>query len=173
MDKLLNNLTKAQLIDFINELINNNDLSVDTVKNYLCSKDLTAQEIDILEKLKNFILLNEQDKQYIQSILDKRRNTKVNSLLHGQDKFIKSLVETKIQKFFSLSWNVYPKKVGKSVGYKAFVKLVKDFKLKDLDTNCLYIIKKIKQYKQICEEEQKEEQYIMHFSTFCNSKKYL
>ena len=139
----------------------------------MCGKELNREEIEILDKLKNSISLNDTDQQYIKTTLEKRNNTKVNSLLHSKDKFVKALIEIKVQGYFTLSWKAYPKKVGKSVGYKAFVNLVKDFKLKDLDTNCKYILQKIHAYKQTCENEQKEEQYIMHFSTFCNSKKYL
>lgn len=173
MNELLNKLTKIELIDFINELISNNELTTETIKNYLCVKEMSSEEVEILDKLKNSISLNETEKQLIRVALDKRNNTKLNSILHGKDKFIKSLVEIKIQKYFSLCWENYPKKVGKSVGYKAFVKLVRDFKLKDFDSGCMYILQKIKSYKQTCENEQKEEQFIMHFATFCNSKKYL
>lgn len=173
MEELLNKLTKNELIDLINELITNNELTSDIIKNYLCIKDMSNEELNILEKIKNSISLNDIEKEYIQNVLDKRNNTKLNSLLHGKDKFIKAIIEIKIKNYFSICWENYPKKVGKLVGYKSFVKLVRDFKLKDLNSKCMYILQKIKQYKQNCENEQKEEQFIMHFTTFCNSKKYL
>lgn len=170
---LLDRLSKSELMNLLDTLITNNSVLEQAIQENLVIKEMSNEEMQIIDKLNNSCSLNENEKAYIKDVLEKKNNTKIDSLLHNKNKFIKVLTEFKVQRFFTLAWENYPKKVGKQVGYKAFVKLVKDFKLKDLDNTCMYILQKIKQYKQTCENEQKEEQFIMHFATFCNSKKYL
>lgn len=170
---LLDRLSKSELINLLDTLITNNSVLEQAIQENLVIKEMSNEEMQIIDKLNNSCSLNENEKAYIKDVLEKKNNTKIDSLLHNKNKFIKALTEFKVQRFFTLAWENYPKKVGKQVGYKAFVKLVKDFKLKDLDNTCMYILQKIKQYKQTCENNQTEEQFIMHFATFCNSKKYL
>lgn len=169
----LDKLSKSELIDLLDVLVNNNSIHEQAIQENLVIKEMSSEEMQIVDKLNNSYSLNDNEKAYIKDVLEKKNNTKLDSLLHNKNKFIKALTEFKVQRFFTLVWECYPKKVGKQVGYKAFVKLIKDFKLKDLDNNCMYILQKIKQYKQTCENNQTEEQFIMHFATFCNSKKYL
>lgn len=169
----LNKLSKNEIIDLLDELIASNRLTEQSITEHLIVKEMSNEENEIVNKLTHSCSLEENEKQYIKDTLDKKINVKIDSLLHSKDKFIKALAEFKAQHYFSLAWNIYPKKVGKQLGYKAFIKLIKDSKLKDLDHICAYILQKIKEYKQMCERENKEEQFIMHFATFCNSKKYL
>lgn len=169
----LNKLSKNEIIDLLDELIVNNKLTEQSITEHLIIKEMSNEESEIVNKLTHSCSLEENEKVYIKDVLEKKNNTKIDSLLHNKNKFIKALTEFKVQRFFTLAWGNYPKKVGKQLGYKAFIKLIKDSKLKDLDHICAYILQKIKEYKQMCERENKEEQFIMHFATFCNSKKYL
>lgn len=169
----LNKLSKNEIIDLLDELIVNNKLTEQSITEHLVIKEMSNEESEIVNKLTHSCSLEENEKVYIKDVLEKKNNTKIDSLLHNKNKFIKALTEFKVQRFFTLAWENYPKKVGKQLGYKAFIKLIRDSKLKELDRICAYILQKIKEYKQMCERENKEEQFIMHFATFCNSKKYL
>ena len=88
-------------------------------------------------------------------------------------KFDTFIVNTKIQQYFDICWRLYPKKVGKLDGEKAFRKLIGKNKLGFLDQYCEFFLKRVNAYAEMCNENNTDPQYILHFSTFCNSKKYL
>ena len=102
-----------------------------------------------------------------------KKNTKISSVLKGSNKFDYLLIKYKLEKYFEKIWKIYPRKVGKDLGKKSFIKLISQKKVSELDVSCKYFINKLNLYIQYCQDNNTEEQYILHLSTFCNSKKYL
>lgn len=164
--------TKQELLELITELCNQNLEANAFIANYFAEKNYNDEELEIITKLNNKIELTQAELDYIMQRTSKRNNTSVKSLFNSKDKFIVFLVQHKIKLYFDFAWSHYPKKVGKQLSEKAFNKLLLNCKLRDLDETCKYIIKKIEEYAKKCITNNVEEQFIMHFSTFCNSKKY-
>lgn len=173
LNSLLEKKTKTELIDLICSFVSNGELSMQSLQDSVMENGLTEQEIEIINKVKRQETLTTTELEYINKRLDKRKHSKVNSLIKGSNKFDSFLVSTKLDGFFNLAWKKYPKKVGKELGKKSFVKLIADKRLEELTPYCSYVIKRIEKYTQYCIDHDTEEQYILHFSTFCNSKKYL
>lgn len=169
----LNKKTKTQLVDLFEEMINGGDISLNNLLKYLEISGFTDEERVICEKLDNNFVLNAKEKSYISTCLDKRGKAKISTILEGNKKFDKFIVEYKLNRYFVIAWTHYPRRIGKDLGKKAFFKLLKDKRLRELDNYCKYIIQRIEKYKEYCEENETDEQFILHFSTFCNSKKYL
>lgn len=173
MRELLDKMTKQEIIDFIVNLCEDGLMSANVIIQELRPKEITADQKQILQKIANKEQLSADNLSFIADTFKKKENTKVASLLKNKDLFIKELVSYKVKSCFEKIWAIYPRKVGKETGYKAFIKLVSEQKLHDLVNYCEYVAKKVVGYKNQCEEFGTETQYILHFSTFCNSKKYL
>ena len=168
----LKNKTKDELADIITALIEQYNIDIESLKKYITANDLDPFEENIILKFKNKETLTEEEMHYVQDCVSKKSNIKIHSLLKG-NKFIAFLVEYKLKIYFNKTWQLYPRKVGKELGFKAYCKLLGEKKLKDLDSLANYITQRIIKYSQSCSDNNTEEQYILHFSTFCNSKKYL
>lgn len=173
MRELLDKMTKQQIIDLVCELCECGKIESAIIERELTPKQITNEQKAILVKLRNKEQLTDTDLSFIADTLQKKENTKITSILKGKDLFAEELVQYKINSFFNSIWKIYPRKVGKEMGLKAFTKLVSEYKYKDLKKYCEFVFKKVTQYAEQCEENGTEEQYILHFSTFCNSKKYL
>lgn len=173
MRELLNKMTKQEIIDLVCNLCEDDKIDKSVIEFELHPKKITDEQLSILGKLDRKEQLVGTDLLLVTETLQQKQNVKVASLLKSSDAFIKELVNYKVNSLFSHIWKIYPRKVGKDLGLKAFTKLVGERKYKDLDAYCSYIGKRILQYKQNCEDCETEPQYILHFSTFCNSKKYL
>jgi hypothetical protein len=173
MQELLNKMTKQELINLILEFCEDGKLNASMVEEYLSPKQITPDQRAVLLKLQNKEPLTDTDLSFVASSLQKKENTKIASILKGRDLFVEELVQYKINSFFNGIWKIYPRKVGKEMGLKAFTKLVSEYKYKDLKRYCEFVYNRVKRYIEHCEESGTEEQYILHFSTFCNSKKYL
>lgn len=169
----LDKLTKTDLLDIIENFIESGILECEDFDFLIDNGELSTEQIEVIHKLKNKEILSDEDKQLINSAIEKKAKTKTKSLAKSKDKFLSFLAEFKIDYWFNIAWINYPKKVGKELGKKAFVKLVSDCKFGELDTNCRYVISRIKKYTEYCEDNGTEQQFILQFSTFCNSKKYL
>lgn len=174
IEEELDKRTKKELIDIIYSIIEDYSLSEDILDNYITAKDLTSTESIIMDKIKNTKdILTDEEKKYIKDLLSKKQNIKISSAIKNTNKFLAFLIETKINKYFDLCWKIYPRAVGKQLGKKSFYKLLEDRKVSQLDDVCKYIYNKVQIYQKMCKDNGTEEQYILHFSTFCNSKKYL
>ena len=170
---ILDKKTKKELINLIIELIEEKKLDANCITERYTKCTMDEFELGIKDKVLRNIVLEDEEKKYITEHLQKRANVKVLSTLKCSNEFDAFLVDYKIFKHFNNVWKIYPKKVGKDLGKKAFYKLLQEKKLKEIDTLCKYITQKVMAYAEYCEDKGVEEQFIMHFSTFCNSKKYL
>lgn len=166
-------MTKQQIIDLVCELCECGKIESAIIERELTPKQITNEQKAILVKLRNKEQLTDTDLSFIADTLQKKENIKIASVLKSKDLFAEELVKYKINSLFSHIWKIYPRKVGKELGLKAFTKLVSEYKYKDLAKYCEFVYKRVVQYKQSCEDNGTEMQYILHFSTFCNSKKYL
>jgi len=173
IDKL-KTLTKAELLDVFEDLLDNNYLSFDGLNKYFsCESKTTPTEEEIKQKIIAEQKLTDNELATISNALKKAENRKIGNIIKAKSSFVGFLLGRKLQHIFEQCWKIYPRKVGKQQGAKAFIKLFNDIKYKDLTITAQYILNKIIEYKNECERDCKEEQYIMHFATFCNSKKYL
>lgn len=170
----LKNLTKKELINIFEELLTQGTLSLDGLNSYFSNESKMTQEEEIIyEKLLAQDSLTDEDRIFVKNALAKVENRKVGNLIKAKSSFVGFLINRNLQYVFEKCWKIYPRKVGKQQGAKAFVKLFSDIKYKDLTATAQYILTKITEYRNDCEKDNREEQYIMHFGTFCNSKKYL
>lgn len=170
----LNKKTKSEIIDIVCDMIDAGEIYEDAIKNRITVIDYNPEEQVIIDKLVAKEALTADELEYTQHSLSYRGNAKIRSVLNGSGKrFDAFLVNAKIKQYFNAIWKIYPRKVGKEMGLKAFTKLVGEKKLSQLKEYCEYIAKRVTQYIDYCEQNNVEEQYILHFSTFCNSKKYL
>lgn len=169
----LNKKNKKELIDLIHTLIEDGSLDISCIENSITLSDYTPQEKIIVEKIQNKEEITNTELEYIKERLDKRKNAKVVSVLSGGKQFDCFLVNAKLEQYFELCWKIYPKKVGKTEGAKAFRKLMNEQKVGILQQYFEFILKRIGMYIEKCQENNTEEQFIMMFSTFCNSKRYL
>jgi hypothetical protein len=169
----LNKKTKTELINLFEEMLQNGDLLKDNIEKYFLAQELSTYEQEIVDKLKSKQPLSNMNKEYISECLNKRQKTKVSTIFSGKNKFDSFIVEFKLKNYFDKAYSIYPRKVGKELGYKAFVKLLANVKYVDLSKYAQYILNKIQLYANQCAENETEEQFILHFATFCNSKKYL
>lgn len=170
---ILDKKTKKELINLIIELIEEKKIAPECIAEKYTQCKLSEYESGIKDKVLKNVQLEEDERRYITEHLQKRANIKIASTLKCGNAFDSFLAEYKILKHFNNIWKIYPKKVGKDLGKKAFYKLLQDKKLKEVDDVCKYITQKVMNYANYCEDKGIEEQFIMHFSTFCNSKKYL
>jgi len=178
LEKMLNTLntyTKKDLVGIFEELITSGELTCERLTLYITNNNnkMTESEKLLCDKLTAHEELTDTEKATINVTFETNKNKKVGSIMKAKGTFISFLVGKKLEYVFEQCWKMYPRKVGKQLGAKAFVKLFTDIKCEQLNTTAQYIISKVKAYADECEEEQKEAQFIMHFSTFCNSKKYL
>lgn len=169
----LNKKSKNEIVDILLEMIENKDLQEEILGKYIKTEELSTYQQTIVDKLKNEIPLTEEEIIYTKNCLSKRNNAKINTILAGNKKFDAYLVDYKLQKYFENAWKIYPLKVGKELGKKAFYKLLGVEKYSELTNKGNYITQRIKAYNDYCDENDKDKQYILHFSTFCNTKKYL
>lgn len=169
----LNKKSKIEIINLIEDMIENGDLQHSAVEKHLQTKELSTYEQEIVDRLISKQPLSEKDKEYISECLSKRQKTRVSTIFSGKNNFDAFIVEFKLKNYFEKAYSIYPRKVGKELGYKAFIKLLSNVKHCDLEKYIQYIISKIQWYSNQCIENETEEQFILHFSTFCNSKKYL
>lgn len=174
LEKCLKSAKKEELIEILDFAIAENKLTESWLFSNFVGKKITEQEQSILTKIEQEqSALTIADKNFILTELEKVQNRSIKLLLQSRDSFIKRVIEHKIQSYFKIAWTEYPRKVGKQLGYKAFQKLLGEVKVKELEKYAKYIVLCIKKYAELCFMNNTEEQYIMHFSTFCNSKKYL
>lgn len=174
IQKMLQTKTKKELINIMVECMEcNKPLKEFLIDNYLEEKQMSGFEQTIVDKLTNSISLQKEETDYCLERLKARENVKVGSVLKSTKKFDSALVNYKLEKYFSMIWSIYPRRVGKDLGKKAFYKLISEKKLSQLDVACKFVIERVKEYIKYCENNNTEEQYILHLSTFCNSKKYL
>ena len=178
MEELIEKLekkSKTEIISIIENFLMSGEVPTKMFEKYITAEDYTPQEQAIVDKLQEKKALTQSDLEYIKERLMKRANTKIKTILSGASgkKFDSFIVKAKIDTYFAISWQHYPRKVGKAEGEKAFTKLVSEQKLGLLNQYCEFIIKKIDKYMEQCQDNDTEEQFIMHFSTFCNSKRYL
>lgn len=170
----LNKLTKTEIIDIIVDVLENEKVDKSVFEKRITAEDYTPEEQIIVDKLQKQQSITQDELNYIKERLEKRANTKIKTVLSsGGKKFDAFLVNVKLIQYFKACWHRYPRKVGKTESEKAFKKLVSEQKLGLLNQYCEFIIKRIDAYVEMCKENNTEEQYILHFSTFCNSKKYL
>lgn len=168
----LENKTKNDLLDIVENFLECEILTEDDF-DFLFEDELSTEEKQIIQLLKDKQSLSIEQKEYVEECLNKKGNVKTKSILRSKNAFLSFLVQFKIDYYFDVAWKNYPKKVGKELGKKAFVKLVTECKEKELATNCKYVIERIQKYANYCEDNNTDQQYILQFSTFCNSKKYL
>lgn len=169
----LSKKTKKEIIDILCALIDNAQLSEKALGNYLTARDYSSQEKTIIDKLENGKELTADEISYATLALQKQANIKIKTIITSKNKFDEYLVKKKIAQYFEMIWKQYPRKVGKVVGLNAFAKLLQEQKLSNLKAYCSYILQRVIIYAEYCQTNGIEEPYIMHFSTFCNSKKYL
>lgn len=170
----LKNLTKTELIDIIDELLADEDFSFEGLcKKLTTESKMSADEEVVKDKILNQQELTTTDNELIKETLEKIKNRKIGNIIKAKSSFDGFLVNRKLQYVFEKCWDIYPRKVGKQQGAKAFLKLFNDVKYANFKATAEYIVRKIIEYKNDCERENKESQYILHFATFCNSKKYL
>ena len=173
--KVLKSATKEKLIEVLEQAVEENLLSADYILSCFAGGKITDYELSILTKIENEKQgeLTLEEKKYIIEKLKKISNRNIRLLLKSTKEFEKRVIKHKMQSYFKMCWNIYPRKVGKQLGYKAFENLLGEQKVCDLDKIAKYVITKIQKYVEYCIDNSTEEQYILHFSTFCNSKKYL
>lgn len=171
---VLQTKTKKDLINIIMECIEcNKPLKEFLIDNYMSDVEMSGFEQTIIDKLTSSISLQKEETDFCLDRLRTRANVKIGSVLKGTKKFDSSLINYKLEKYFSAIWKVYPRKIGKDLGKKAFYKLISEKKVSQLDIACKFVMERIGKYIEYCEKNNTEEQYILHLSTFCNSKKYL
>lgn len=170
----LNNMSKSEIIDIIVDVLENEKVDKSVFEKRITAEDYTPEEQIIVDKLQKQQSITQDELNYIKERLCKRANTRIRTVLSGNGKkFDAFLVNAKLNQYFNLCWSHYPRKVGKIESEKAFKKIVSEKKLGLLNQYCEFIVKRIDAYVEMCRENNTEEQYILHFSTFCNSKKYL
>lgn len=170
----LNKMTKTEIIDIIADILDNEKIDKSMFEKRLTAEDYTPEEQLIVDKLQTQQCITQNELNYIKERLNKRANTKIKTiLLSGGKKFDAFIVKAKLDQYFSICWSHYPRKIGKAEGEKAFNKLVSEQKLSLLSQYCEFVLKRIDKYVEYCQNNDTEEQFIMHFSTFCNSKRYL
>lgn len=166
----LESLSKKELTAIIERLIADGKITENDV--IYPEEKISLEESNILTKLKNKIDLTAEEEKYLREKLDKKKNVQIISIIKGKS-FLSEIVKFKIDFYFNLCWKIYPKKVGKDLALKSFYKLYEKTKLDDIDVLSKYIYKRVQTYTNYVIESKTESQFIMHFSTFCNSKKYL
>lgn len=170
----LNKKTKAEIIDILVDIMENEKIDKSVFEKRLTTDEYTPEEQTIIDKLNTHKAITQEELTYIKTRLEKRANTRIRTILSGVGKkFDTFLVRIKLSQYFTAIWRIYPRKVGKAQAEKAFEKLVSEQKLGLLNQYCEYIIKRVSAYIEMCQDNNTEEQYILHFATFCNSKKYL
>ena len=170
----LNKLTKTEIIDIIVDVLENEKVDKSVFEKRITAEYYTPEEQIIVDKLQKQQSITQDELNYIKERLEKRANTRIRTILFGVGKkFDTFLVRIKLSQYFTAIWRIYPRKVGKAQAEKAFEKLVSEQKLGLLNQYCEYIMKKVGAYIEMCQDNNTEEQYILHFSTFCNSRKYL
>lgn len=174
IEKQLNSKTKNELITLIMSMIEDELLSAENLLKYLIPKNLNEFEIHILEKLKiGKQSLTEAEIEFVQVCLAKKQNVKISSILSSTKKFEASVVKYKLNKCFNILWKLYPKKVGKSVGEKAFNKYISQFKYGMLNEVIKNLSYQVHKYAKWCEQNGTEYQFILMFSTYFNQKRFL
>lgn len=168
----LNNKTKKDIIDLLKDMFENGSLDVTVFSNMLTFSDYTPQEQKIIDNFKNN-KLTQENVEFLNQRLQKRENTKIATIVSSGNKFDAFFVKAKIEYYFDYIWKLYPRHIGKDLAKKSFYNLIKIKKYKELREYAMFVAKRIEMYKRQIEEYNTEPQFIMHFSTFCNSKKYL
>lgn len=169
LQKALDSMPKKDIIALILSLVEEKEIDIAVFNKLAGNRKMTEYEENLLKAT----TYTRDDLCYIKDRIETVENRKVGLVLKGKDKFIAAIVEIKLDKHFEYCWEIYPRKVGKQLGKKAFVKLFDNVKVSEIDHWANYVLEKVQTYSEQCEENCTEEQYIMHFSTFCNSKKYL
>ena len=169
--ELLLKKTKEELTDFILNLNQDGVLSVNYITDFVIRKDITGNEYELLQKIKTGQSITATEQEILSEVTNKK--IKVSSALTSTNTFMREIISFKIDYYFNECWKIYPKKVGKDISKKAFRKLVSDCKVNELNEYCKYVYKRISSYATYVKEKNTDSQYILHFSTFCNSKKYL
>ena len=169
----LENYNKQKLLDILKDLLDKKLITKENLEIYVKNKNLSDEEQKIVDALNAETELNAKQKSMIHDLLESKKHIKISSALNSTNKFLQAVVDYKIKRYFEITWNVYPRKVGKQLGIKAYKNLLKDKTIEILDKCCQYILARVKYYQSYCTENNLDEQYILHFSTFCNSRKYL
>ena len=168
--KILDKAERQQLIAFIEALVSDNIIEENDIQDFFNAKPLTENEKAIISKLKEEKELSLEDKKVITDIMNTKQNIKVKSLIKGKNAFVKFLVEWKLDTMFSVLWKFYPRKVGLQNGKRAFVRLFSEFKYKDIDIAFKQFKTRLEKYTYDCQG--KDQQFILHFSTWINQKRW-
>lgn len=173
--EILEKYSKKDLLNLIEAMIDNQDLSFDGLLKYIDvpENQMSDNEKIICNKIKLKEELTESESEYVNKVIYLANKRKIGNVLKNKNSFVSFVLLKKIEQIFDQAWLIYPRKVGKSEGAKAFIKLFNDVKVQDFLTTAKHIITKIKNYATNCADNGTEQQFIMHFSTFCNSKRYL
>lgn len=168
----LNSKTKKDIIDLLKDMFETERLDITAFHGIITIDEYSPQEQQIIDNFKNN-KLTQEDLEFLNQRLKKRENTKIATIVSCGNKFDAFFVKAKIEYYFDYIWKLYPRHVGKDLAKKSFYNLIKIKKYKELREYAMFVAKRIEMYKRQIEEYNTEPQFIMHFSTFCNSKKYL
>jgi hypothetical protein len=168
--EILDKAERQQLIAFIEALVSDNIIEENDIQDFFNAKPLTENEKAIISKLKEKQELSLEEKKVISDAIGSKQNIKVKSLIKGKSAFIKFLVEWKLDTMFNVLWKSYPRKVGLQNGKKSFIKLFSEFKYKDIDIAFKQFKTRLKKYIYDCQG--KDQQFILHFSTWINQKRW-
>lgn len=167
---ILNSVERQKLELFIESLVEQEIISQIDIENYFIGNELSEQEKLIIDDLKNGTDLSLEEKTHIGEITKSKFKVKCRSLIKSQNKFIAFIVEYKINTLFNMLWKNYPKKVGREIAHKAFVKVFYEFKYGDIDKAFMQLKKRLEQY--IYSIQGNDTQFILHFSTWLNQKRW-
>lgn len=170
---------KQQIVDILKDLVNNHYITEDILSSYTETEKVDDKTKNLIEKISNSKSRNfEEDltmeeNEEVKYIRQSMGNIKISSALASKNKLKQAIIKRKIDDCFEITWAIYPRKIGKQIGKKAYIKLIQTKTVKELVPTCKYIVDRVRRYANYCYNNNTEEQYILHFSTFCNSKKYL
>jgi len=167
---ILEKVERQQLIAYIETLVNEELITEQDIVDYFSPQPLTEEQTNIVVKLKEKNDLTLEEKEIISVAIQPKQNIKAKSLLKGKSAFVKFLVEYKLDTMFNVLWKNYPRKVSMQVSKKAFIKLFSELKYKDLDKVFVELRNRLQSYIYSCQG--KDQQFILHFSTWLNQKRW-
>ena len=167
---ILSSAERQKIELFIESLIEQEIISQSDIEDYFVGNELSEQEKLIIDNLKNGKDLTLEEKTHIAEITKPKLKVKCKSLIKSKNKFIAFIVEYKINTLFNILWKNYPKKVGREIAHKAFVKVFYEFKYGDVDKAFMQLKKRLEKY--IYSIQGNDKQFILHFSTWLNQKRW-